>query len=146
MKAARMIHTFRNSVGGKSHGVRNWLCGDLERRRVIHRAMQKCFGSRSGSGERLENSFQKRQSCLAAFVFHFQTASAASFHSRLDRGHRSRRHFHDDQETGEKVRVGACHVSRHVTGNLLYRSNLGKRRFPRGGEERAAALNPRSYF
>lgn len=143
MKAARMIHTFRNSVGGKSHGVRNWLCGDLERRRVIHRAMQKCFGSRSGSGERLENSFQKRQSCLAAFVFHFQTASAASFHSRLDRG---------DTFTTTRRRVKKCvlarvtSVDRHVTGNLLHRSNLGKRRFPRGGEERAAALNPRSYF
>ena len=75
---------------------------------------------------RLENSFQKRQSCLAAFVFHFRASERAppvfivvasprlaSPRLASDRG----RHFHKDRRRDARVKkpretVLLCHVAR----------------------------------
>lgn len=96
---------------------------DLERRRVIHRdgKMLRLRLPADSERRRLENSFQKRQSCLAAFVFHFRAserappvfivAASPRLASAADRG----RHFHEDRrDASQKPRetVLVCHAAR----------------------------------
>lgn len=101
-----MIHTFRNSVPGKSHVVRNCI-RQIDwpwKQRVIHRCRNvsdQAIRNRASAGARLENSFQKRQrssELLSFSIFMRAKLRWLSFPSTFSSGEydRSWRHFRDN--------------------------------------------------